>query len=390
MAEIEKTPDLITGDDIGSNVIDHTIVSPSFINVSGSDPTVANDTGQGYVVGSIWVNSTSGEVFQAIDVTAESSVWVNQEGDDVNNDPYNGTNYGFSIGGYGPTGGGDVKDVIEKFSLTSPHAMSDYGEVTTAAYEFGSFTDAAKSKGFICGGYTAPDSLSEVTTFNFTGSPIASTDIGEVLNQNAAGFALQCQTPSVGILGGGIHYASGDVIIDNIQTLSNGSSPFTAADVAEMATTIRDSSCSESPTHGYAGGGYGPGYLNNIQRYQKATTDNAADVGELSIANASQGGGGATDGRGGFGFHITGQNTSGTEIDTIQKFPFSSPTTSSDVGEFTPSSSNLTGHQCSSTTHFFSLDYTANLWKGAYASPSTTSDVAEATTDHDNNTMTQY
>ena len=84
MAEIEKTPDLITGDDIGSNVLDHTLVADSFINVNSSDPDVGNDTGQGYVAGSLWVNSTSGEVFQAVGVGAEDAVWLGQEGENIN------------------------------------------------------------------------------------------------------------------------------------------------------------------------------------------------------------------------------------------------------------------------------------------------------------------
>ena len=45
MAEIENTPDLISGDDLGANALDHTAVADSFIKVSVSDPTTANDTG---------------------------------------------------------------------------------------------------------------------------------------------------------------------------------------------------------------------------------------------------------------------------------------------------------------------------------------------------------
>ena len=46
-------------------------------NLSASvDPTATDDSNSGYAVGSIWINTTKKAVFQAIDVTVSSAVWL--------------------------------------------------------------------------------------------------------------------------------------------------------------------------------------------------------------------------------------------------------------------------------------------------------------------------
>jgi len=165
---IETIPRQVKDADLASDSIDHTAISDSFIKLDSSDPAVGNDTGEGYVVGSLWINTTSGSQFIAIDVSAESSVWVNQEGDDINNDPFNGSNYGFSIGGYGPSGGGDLKDVMDRFALSSPHAMTDFGEINTAGYAKQVFTGSGQTVGFTAGGNSPPGSRpAEVSNFPY-------------------------------------------------------------------------------------------------------------------------------------------------------------------------------------------------------------------------------
>lgn len=52
-----------------------TQVSVPFFNVSGTDPTVANDNSQGYQIGSIWINTFSKVAYVAMDVTTGAAVW---------------------------------------------------------------------------------------------------------------------------------------------------------------------------------------------------------------------------------------------------------------------------------------------------------------------------
>ena len=395
MAEIRTIPEKILASGIKDTSVDAVgKFSKKVIHHNAGAPTTAADTGLGYIAGSIWVDTSNGKLYTCLDATAESAVWANMEGDDINNDPFAGENYGFYIGGYGPSGGADVKSEITRFALSAPHAGSDYGEFAPGGlYGVGCFTDAAKTKGFCGGGYSPPagpgggDSIAEVTTFNFTGSPIAMTDVGD-LDQATANISMQGQTPSLGILGGGIHYPGGsDAILNVIQTFGTAA-PYAATDVSETATPMRHSSTSESPTHVYCGGGATPSQVSNIYRYEKSTTDNSADVGELTASSGAYAGG-ATDGRNGYGFHIAGQNTPGSEVDVIQKYPFSSPTSGSDVGEYS-ANRQLGGKQVSGTTEFWTTDNSGNIYKGAFASPADTSDVGEAAITVTYSSATQY
>ena len=374
-------PDQIQTHEIKDATLEKGKFSKKVVHVAAGAPAKTNDTGEGYEQGSIWVDSSNGDMYVCTDHTAESAVWQNMEGDDINNDPFAGENYGFFVGGYGPPGGADVKSEITRFALSAPHAGSDYGEFAPGGlYGVGCFTDAAKTKGFCGGGYSPPagpgggDSIDEVTTFNFTTSPIAMTDVGD-LDQATANISMQGQTPSLGILGGGIHYPGGsDAILNVIQTFGTAA-PYAATDVSETATAMRHSSTSESPTHVYCGGGATPSQVDNIYRYEKSTTDNSADVGELTASSGAYAGG-ATDGRNGNGFHLAGQNTSGSEVDVIQKYPFASPSAGSDVGEYA-ATRQLGGKQVSGITDFFTTDSSGNIYKGSFSSPADTSDVAE-------------
>jgi predicted secreted protein len=59
-----------------------TLGSSSKNNVSASDPLVTNDSDDGYSVGSRWLNSTTGVVFYATDVTVGAAVWKEQVSND--------------------------------------------------------------------------------------------------------------------------------------------------------------------------------------------------------------------------------------------------------------------------------------------------------------------
>jgi hypothetical protein len=107
-------------------------VSP--FTVSASDPTVATNPAGG--LGTIWMNSTSGETYILTDATASSNVWTNV-----------GTGfgaYGKAFGGKGPgtvagfhpagqNGGGSVVQ-IDKFLFSSNTTASDHGDLVQGSY----------------------------------------------------------------------------------------------------------------------------------------------------------------------------------------------------------------------------------------------------------------
>ena len=45
-------------------------------NVTTANPTVAADTTAGYVIGSLWYNSSTGDTFQCVDATTGAAVWI--------------------------------------------------------------------------------------------------------------------------------------------------------------------------------------------------------------------------------------------------------------------------------------------------------------------------
>lgn len=106
-----------------------------------------------------------------------------------------------------------------------------------------------------------------------------------------------------------------------------------STDVGDFHTAVVGHSGNSSNTHGYMSGG-GPPAVNNIQKFSMSSTGNATDVGDLTesrettgISNVSAAGYNA----GG----ITSPYTYMPPLNTIDKFPFSSDTNATDVGDLT-------------------------------------------------------
>ena len=80
---------------------------------SASDPTISTNPSGG--VGTEWQNTTSGAVFVCTDATAGANVWTNVGGrsGDVVPYVYQGSSYGYSMGGY------NTENRIEKYSFTT-------------------------------------------------------------------------------------------------------------------------------------------------------------------------------------------------------------------------------------------------------------------------------
>ena len=86
MAEIRTIPEKILASGIKDTSVDAVgKFSKKVIHHNAGAPTTAADTGLGYIAGSIWVDSTNGKLYTCLDATAESAVWANMEGDDINN-----------------------------------------------------------------------------------------------------------------------------------------------------------------------------------------------------------------------------------------------------------------------------------------------------------------
>ena len=124
---IETIPRQVKEADLASNAIDHTAIADSFITLNSGDPATSNDTGEGYVVGSLWVNTTSGDQFICTAITAEDATWRAQVGDDIN-PPFavQGSTSGFSHSFSGPGGYPGVIDAISLSNFPSNCAFNAF------------------------------------------------------------------------------------------------------------------------------------------------------------------------------------------------------------------------------------------------------------------------
>lgn len=365
MAEIEKTPDLITGDDIGSNVLDHTAVADSFINVDSGDPTVGNDTGQGYVVGSLWVNSTSGDVFQAIGVGAENASWANQEGDDINISPaWQALSYGYETGGGNPA----HSDEMSRWPIAAPYPSADIGTLPAAMY--GLHAGVYGSTLFLAGGRITPvTARGEVATFAAAASA-SITDVGE-MNESTTYAGCGWSATKGYVMAGNAEGSATTTIQDY-----TFASPFAATDVAEHANDKENPTSHDDDSYTWNAMG-GPPQTDMITRYAKSTTDNSTDVGEATVSKYAASGN--TDNTNAYGF-ITGGAT--PEINELQRFPFSSPASSTDVAEHSSPLYTAGGTRGVSTlTHGFTLmrdDSGGEMERFSFTAPYPSADVGEA------------
>ena len=133
-------------------------ISRSFIN----GRTGAGTGGQGLKVE--WDSTNDGELHWK-DVSESSLEYVA---------PFQGSNYGYSSGGYT----GSISDVIDRFAFSSNTTATDWGNLTLARYAVSGQSSA--TDGFTSSGYIGSNSNSNtIDKFSFTSSSGAS-DHGDI------------------------------------------------------------------------------------------------------------------------------------------------------------------------------------------------------------------
>ena len=125
---------------------------PSSFTKSASDPVIATNPSGG--VGTLWANTTSGEVYCCTDATAGANVWKNVGAGTGNIVPaavYGGTTFGYYAGGVAAPGDSNR---IEKWSFTSDgNSVDATSDLLTAVH----YTAGACSTthGYTCSGKTS-------------------------------------------------------------------------------------------------------------------------------------------------------------------------------------------------------------------------------------------
>ena len=338
---------------------------PSPFTASASDPTISTNPSGG--VGTLWTNTSSGEVYCCTDATAGANVWTNVgigSVDIPSSWTMPGTQYGYVSGG---TGTGGHKNIIDRFTFTSISNATDVGDLSanrgylcgqsssTHGYSAGSnnvvdkfsflsggnATDAldmteskmaaagvsSASYGFVAGGNTSSNVINKYPFASDTNA----TDIADLIQGRM--YLRGCSSSTHGYGMGGYPGSDTDTI-DKWSTASDAN----ATDVGNL-NIAKDGACGvSSETHGYAcggqAGGGSPAYRNEIEKVSFSSDGNTTDVGDMTGARNMQTGSSSKS----HGYVSGGENTStGTEVrfNTIEQFSFSTDGNSTDHADIT-------------------------------------------------------
>jgi hypothetical protein len=306
------------------------IKSHQGITTSTSDPTASSNL----VLGTIWANSTSGEMYICTTSTAGSNVWTNVGGGSGRIPPaYNiyGESYGYGCGGNAP---GPTSNVIDKFSFTSQANATDVGNLTASGGS--QCPNTSITHGWCSGGAGLGANIDK---WSFASDGDA-TDAGFDLSSSRTFGAGGSSSTDGYCLGG-----SG--VVDTIDKFSFAATS-TASDIGN-ATQARERLASHSSaTYGYGSGGSAAGaeppFYDIIDKYSFSSDGDASDVGNLTAGRAPDNSGASspTDG------HTVGGYNGGSS-NVIDEFSFSSDGNSTDVGDLV---SAVRHGFCSSSTSY--------------------------------------
>ena len=258
----------IVGDNTGTS--SGQIATVSGITTSSSDPAV--DTNPSSGLGTVWANTTSGEMYTCTDATDGANVWTNW-GDgtgEIAIDIFQGTVRGYAVGG----SIGGATNVIQKYSFTSDTVdAEDSGDLAVA--NSGISNTQNDSSGWMAGG--GGSGSTQIQKFDFATGGNASTvsDVGNLL-------AVKGRHAGSSDPDGGYGYSAGaypDLTkIERYSFSSDGD----ATSVGDISVA-RGGGGASSLTHGYVLGGYS-GDNNRIDKYSFASSADGTDIGNLTVA----------------------------------------------------------------------------------------------------------
>ena len=364
----------------------------STVTKSASDPAIATNPSGG--VGTIFQNTTSGEMYVCTDATAGENVWINVGSGSGNIFPYSwqGSSYGYAHGGH--DGDSTYLNNIERVSFTSNGNATDVGDLTGAKdYTSG---QTSITHGYCSGGRTAAASggINVIEKYAFAASANA-TDVGDI--SGARKHLHGTGNSTHGHVHGGYNSSGpggnyGYNIIEKFPYATDSN----ATDHGDLATPVYQPSAHSSADYGYSAGGSTDSYSgvqNVIQKYAFASNTTASDHGDLSSARYELSGVSSTT----HGFVQGGQLGGAPYQNHIDRFAFASNTTATDWADLIVARSAAAG--CSSTTHGYAVGGVAagtpySLPSNAidyypYASQTNASDVGDLSVNGVKNSGTQ-
>ena len=286
------------------------------ITKSSSDPTISTNPSGG--VGTVFQNTTSGEMYVCTDATAGANVWTNvgAGSGDIRLAWY---------GGRAVMGGGYVSgdvDTMDYFAIATPGNATDFGDLTDGRR--GSDAVSNGTRGLWGGGRLALVDTIDYVTIASTGNAI---DFGDLTTVTWAVAA--CSNGIRGVWGGGMDTTTTSRnVIDYVTIATIGN----ALDFGDLTEYRRGFASCSNGTRGIWGGGYRDhspsGYHNIIDYVTIASTGNALDFGDLSgqhwsmsaVASVTRG-------------IFAGGSTSAATINIIEYVTIATPGNATDFGD---------------------------------------------------------
>jgi hypothetical protein len=171
----------------------------------------------------------------------------------------------------------------------------------------------------------------QVDKFPFA-SETAVSSVGNLTNIRSADGSTH-ESPTHAYYSGGGGAGDGSANVDKFSFIS----PVTFTTVADLVSEVDDHAGTSSSTHGYTvGGKQGPGAANGvniIQKFPFSTDTTGTDVGDLTVATSVLTGIKSISYQ--KGYAVGGENTSNTSINVIQSFSTIYDGNATDVGDMT-------------------------------------------------------
>ena len=319
------------------------------VTKNASDPTISTNPSGG--VGTLWANTTSGEMYACTDATAGANLWINVgagSGDVAK--PFGGLGGG-TVSGYSCGGGAPTQDTIEKYSFASSIVVADHGNMAMGRDGAGSCSSAID--GYTHGGYISgpPGGVGgfrdNIDRFSFATNSTA-TDHGNMTVARVG--TTGCNSSTNGYSVGG-HLGPSNIRQNTIDTFTFGSNSNSTLH-GDMSDAGRARGCGQSSnTDGYHTGGEGAANTrhNIIEKFSFTSNVVATDIADITAARNYGAGISSTT----HGYTASGETSSGGSgaSETIDRFSFGSGVNATDHGDCSIKRAAAAGS--SSTTHGF-------------------------------------
>jgi hypothetical protein len=305
---------------------------------------------------------------------------------------FKGTVAGYASGGPPGTGGAGT---IDKFPFATDANATDVGSLSVSRGSVAG--QSSYVDGYTSGGYTTTPPFTYhnvIDKFPFASNSNA-TDVGD-LTTIRYGIAGQSSEVS-GYSSGGVREPPVTPPTSNIIDKFPFATNTNATDVGDLTLGRRFVSGQSSDVSGYTSGGLRAPqvtppipafFVNEIDKFPFATDANATDVGDLTILSAGQTGQSSNVSgynSGGYGRFPLSPSSPITAKNTIDKFPFASDASATDVGDLTVVRQRAAGQSSTVrgyTAGGFTPPATFNnvIDKFPFASNSNATDVGDLTT----------